>query len=451
MLTLKYVTNIFPEIKGELLDDDIQLNMMTDSRQKTINGLFIPIIGERFDAHEFIEQAVENGAIATLWDRKRNIPEKLVKKIAFFLVDDTTIALQQLAKKYREDVNPIVIGITGSNGKTTTKDIVSSVVKTKFRTHHTEGNFNNEIGMPLTILEMNDDTEVLVLEMGMSEFGEIDCLTKIAQPDIAIITNIGESHIEHLGSKEGIAKAKLEIKNGLKKDGKLFIDGDEKLLEKYKDEKNVVSIGFFKHNDVTVENIELKNQMTTFSIANKNYELPILGKHHAKNAAFAVQVGECLGLTFDQITTGLKNVKQTNMRFEWLTGKNGVTVINDAYNASPTSMKGAIDVLKQITGFERKIVVLGDILELGEYSEVFHRSVGNHISAPIDIVYTYGKDARFISQEIIDQRKELKTYHFMDKEQLIEKLREHLDDKTIILFKASRGMKFEQFVESLLE
>ena len=241
MLTLTYIKTVFPEIKGKLSNENQHVEIMTDSRERVDNGLFIPIIGERFDAHQFIEQAIENGAVAALWDRKKEIPSTIPESFVFFFVDDTAQALQQLAKKYRQDVNPIVIGITGSNGKTTTKDLVSSVLATKYRTHRTVGNFNNEIGMPLTILQMKDDTEVLVVEMGMSDFGEIDRLTNIAQPDYAIITNIGESHIEHLGSREGIAKAKLEITNGLKRDGKLLIDGDEKLLDICKEKKNVIS------------------------------------------------------------------------------------------------------------------------------------------------------------------------------------------------------------------
>lgn len=451
MLTLKYLTEIFPEYKGNLLDENCKVNLMMDSREKVNHGLFIPIIGERFDAHQFIEQAIENGAVAALWDRTKTIPSTAPDSFIFLLVDNTTEALQKLAKQYREDVNPIVIGITGSNGKTTTKDIVSSVVKKKYRTHYTEGNFNNEIGMPITILRMKKNTEVLIVEMGMSDFGEIDLLTKIAQPDFAIITNIGESHIEYLGSREGIAKAKLEIKNGLKDDGKLLIDGDEPLLEQCKNDHNVVAIGFELENDVKVENVQFVKQMTTFMINEKKYELPILGKHHAKNAAFAIKIGENLGLTYEQILSGLKSVQQTNMRFEWLTGKNGVALINDAYNASPTSMKAAIEVLKQISGYKQKIVVLGDILELGEYNETFHRSVGNEINSPIDIVYTYGEGSRFISQEIIDQGKNIISIHFDDKNELIKKLEEHCNEETIILFKASRGMKFEQFVESLLE
>ena len=441
---------MFPEIKGKLSNENHHIEIMTDSRERVDNGLFIPIIGERFDAHQFIEQAIENGAVAALWDRKKEIPSTIPESFVFFFVDDTVQALQQLAKKYRQDVNPIVIGITGSNGKTTTKDLVSSVLATNYRTHRTVGNFNNEIGMPLTILQMKDDTEVLVVEMGMSDFGEIDRLTNIAQPDYAIITNIGESHIEHLGSREGIAKAKLEITNGLKRDGKLLIDGDEKLLDICKEKENVISIGFTEDLTVKITNVQLINQMTTFEVNGKHYEIPLLGAHHAKNATFAITIGESLGLTEEQIQTGLKSVEHTSMRFEWLTGKNGVTIINDAYNASPTSMKAAIDVMKQLTGFKRKIVVLGDILELGEYSESLHRSVAQHISSPIDIVYTYGNEARVISQEIIKRKKGIESSHFDDKEELINKLQEHANDNTVMLFKASRGMKFEQFVENLL-
>lgn len=451
MFTLQYINDIFPESKGEISSEKRIKNIMTDSREKMSDTLFIPIIGERFDGHQFIEQAIQNGAIATIWDRSIDIPKNVPESFVFFLVDDTVKALQSLAKRYRDDVNPTVIGITGSNGKTTTKDLVYAVLQTKYKTHRTSGNFNNEIGLPLTILRMNRDTEVLVLEMGMNAFGEIERLTKIAQPDYAIITNIGESHIEHLGDRQGIAKAKLEIKEGLKEEGVLFIDGDESLLHSVMQDKNTVSIGFNEDNNVVISDVRLESDSTVFHLKDESYEIPLLGGHHAKNATFAIQVGKHLGLTYEQIKTGLKTLEHTSMRFEKMIGKNGVTIINDAYNASPTSMKAAIEVLKQLSGYKRKVVVLGDILELGPYSESLHRTVAEKIDHPIDIVLTYGDAVKVIVDKIKAHKKNIEAIHFDDRDKLLSHLEKYVMEDTVILFKASRGMKFELFIEKICD
>src|SRR5690625_3399660 len=224
LFTMKELALKFSNYHGEL-DFSLPIETVcTDSRVKMNNSLFIPIIGDNFDGHDFIQQAIHNGAIAAFWDKEIDLPSSIPTYFPIFYVSDTTIALQELASFYRDKVDPIVIGITGSNGKTTTKDIVASVMSTTYETHYTKGNLNNHIGLPLTILSMSRATEVLVLEMGMNDFGEIDLLSKIAKPDYAIITNIGESHIEFLGTREGITQAKLEVLNGMKNNGMLIID-----------------------------------------------------------------------------------------------------------------------------------------------------------------------------------------------------------------------------------
>lgn len=450
LFTLRFLQETFPVYKGTL-NEKLEINeMMTDSRKKHSQGLFIPIIGEHFDAHDFIHEAIKNGAVATLWDETVPIPSDVSTSIVFFLVKDTTAALQHLAKSYLQKVHPIVIGITGSNGKTTTKDLLMAVLQTKYNTHATIGNLNNHIGLPLTILQMTKKTEILILEMGMSNFNEIDLLTKIAEPTFAIITNIGESHIEYLGSREGIAKAKLEIRNGLQQDGFLVIDGDETLLANIHDDPNVIACGFENENDVFVSHVQLRKEETTFKVGNSDFSVPLLGKHHAKNASFVIIVAKKLGLDETEIQRGLQSLELSNMRFEWLKGVNNVSIINDAYNASPTSMKAAIEVLKQLEGFERKIVVLGDVLELGTYSSAFHRSIADVIDAPIDSVYTFGNDSKFISDTVRDQKDFIEAKHFTTKKMLIDTLQNKSDEKTVILFKASRGMAFEQIVNELL-
>lgn len=425
--------------------------IMLDSRDNLPNSLFIPIIGEHFDAHDYLDQAIENGAVAALWDASREIPEIHKERCQFYVVEDTIKGLQKLARFYRNRVNPIVIGITGSNGKTTTKDLVSAVLQTKYRTHKTAGNYNNHIGLPITILTMPLDTEILILEMGMNQFKEIDVLTKIATPDYAIITNIGESHIEHLGSRAGIAQAKLEIKNGLKENGTVIIDGDEALLMKQRTVQNVISCGFSAENEpFHISHVKITGKTTDFQVADEEYSVPLLGAHHAKNATFAIIIAKQFAMTQSEIQTGFTHLEHSGMRFEQFIGKNNTTIINDAYNASPTSMKAAIEVVKQMTQFNRKVLVLGDIRELGDETEKYHLDVAETITPPIDIVFTFGDQAASISEYVQTHQRAIISRHFTNKEQLIQALQSCLNDETVILFKASRVLALEKVVEAFV-
>lgn len=449
--TLEFIYEVFPDYKGKQPSNTEISEIMTDSRKEISNALFIPIVGENFDAHQFINQAKENGAIAALWDANHPIPEELKEYMTFFHVPDTTEALQDLAHAYVKKVQPTVIGITGSNGKTTTKDLLLAVLQQKYVTHATKGNFNNEIGLPLTILDMNMETEVLILEMGMSDFGEIDRLSRIAEPDYAIITNIGESHIEQLKSRSGIAKAKLEIVNGMKKDSLLVLDGDEPLLTSFHYTEPMITCGFSDSNEVIVSGIKRLENSTRFKWnGTEEYTVPLLGEHHALNASFVITIAKRLEITQEMIQTGLDSLEHTSMRFEKLLGKNGVTIINDAYNASPTSMKAAIDLLKQFDEYGERIVVLGDILELGSLSTSFHEQVAHTIEPPIDVVYTYGSISKLIPPMVKDKYPSIEVQHFSNKEELTASLLKKTNASTIILFKASRGMALENVIELLI-
>ncbi|MFC2950198.1 UDP-N-acetylmuramoyl-tripeptide--D-alanyl-D-alanine ligase [Virgibacillus sediminis] len=451
IFTTEWISRILKDFDGEI-NGHMGINgIMTDSRKETENALFVPIKGEKFDAHDFLLQAVDNGATATLWNRMTNLPDGLPAGFPVFYVDDTTTALQQIAHAYRNEVQPLVIGITGSNGKTTTKDLVASVMKSTYRTHYTDGNYNNHIGLPLTILSMPKDTEVLVLEMGMSDYGEIELLSDLAQPDYAIITNIGESHIEYLGSREGIAKAKLEITAGLKTGGLLFIDGDEELLSHVRKRQNTITCGFSEHNDEVIRGVEIGAHHTAFELDSNEYEVPLLGKHHALNAAFAVTLGRELNISVEAIRQALTSLKQTGMRFEMLEGKKGASIINDAYNASPTSMKAAIELVKQLEGFNERVLVLGDVLELGDHSAVYHRSIAEVVEAPITAVLTLGKEAEHISAAVKERQPEILCRHYTDRENLAEDLHSYLREDAVLLFKASRGLQFEKFIEKLIK
>lgn len=454
LFTTKWLASIYKQSRAENLPLKSIECVMTDSRKASKQALFIPIVGDQHDGHQYLEQAIQNGAVATFWEKDRALPHFLAKDFPVLYVDNTLQALQKLASTYREKIDPVVIGITGSNGKTTTKDIVASVLKTTYRTHATKGNFNNHIGLPLTILSMRPDTEVLVLEMGMNHFGEIDLLSKLAMPDYGIVTNIGESHIEHLGSREGIKRAKLELMNGLKDNGVLIIDGDEPMLENIPTKRNLTMIrcGFHSSNDYVITDVHFTKSKTNFTInGERMYQIPLLGHHHAKNAAYAISLGERLEVANEEIGKGLKALEHTGMRFELIKGKNNVSIINDAYNASPTSMKAAIDVVKDMKGYEEKVLVLGDIFELGEHSERLHRSVATIIDDSITALYTYGEMAKYITEEINKGPFRGRVNHFDHKDELIDQLAlNHMRDTTLILFKASRGMQFETIVKPFI-
>lgn len=450
LFTIRELSQLFPHsfgnFKGQLVIEEVS----TDSRKKTSQSLFVPLIGDHFDGHDYVIEAYQNGAIACIWDKQKEIPTDLPKDFPVFLVEDTTKGLQDLARYYREKVNPIVIGITGSNGKTTTKDIVASMTSSTYRTHHTKGNLNNHIGLPLTILSMDPTTEVLVVEMGMNHFHEIELLSKIAEPDYGIITNIGESHLANLGSREGIAKAKLEILQGLKKNGLLVIDGDEPLLASLHGKKYVKTCGFVETNDAIIQQVAIDKQQTHFTIKNLgSFSVPLLGKHHAKNCAYAIVLGQLLNISLDKIQQSLSSLSLTAMRFEMLTGKNNVTIINDAYNASPTSMRAAIDIVKQLGGFKEKVLVLGDIFELGEQSKQLHQSIAQVISPPITALFTLGSDMKYLHEVVHKKDPNIDCQHFTSGEALLDHLSMYLNPDTLLLFKASRGMQFELLVEAI--
>jgi len=451
LFTTEWLGKLFTSQRGKIDETIVIEKVNTDSRVEAPQSLFIPIIGDNFNGHTYLEQAISGGAVAVVWDEQETLPASIPADFPVFFTQDTLTGLQQLATCYRNEINPIVIGITGSNGKTTTKDLVAAMVKTTFRSHYTLGNFNNHIGLPLTILAMPRDTEVLVLEMGMSGVGEIDLLSQIARPDYAIITNIGESHIEFLGSREGIAQAKLEIRNGLKENGLLIIDGDEPLLNELHTNELVISCGFHAENNKQISSTDITVEGTKFSLSNgETYSVPLFGRHHAKNACFALLIAEKLGISIAKQKSALLSLEHTSMRFEMLEAKNGAVVVNDSYNASPTSMTGAIEVIKEMEGFSEKVLVLGDILELGDFSEDMHRSIAKVISEPITHLYTYGEKAALISEAVTSNEKGIMTNHYSSKEALVKGLDPLLNEHTIILFKASRGLAFESMVNEIL-
>ncbi|WP_050182172.1 UDP-N-acetylmuramoyl-tripeptide--D-alanyl-D-alanine ligase [Domibacillus robiginosus] len=424
-----------------------------DSRKVEGGRLFIPFAGEHTDGHQYVRQAIESGAGAALW--QKDVPG-MPEDLPILVVEDTLLALQQLSKSYRDSLEVKVVGITGSNGKTTVKDMTASVFAEKYRVQKTEGNYNNHIGLPLTMLSLREDTEIAILEMGMSGRGEIELLSRLASPDAAIITNIGEAHLQDLGSREAIADAKLEITAGMTEDGTLVYLGDEPLLSERVTEEadfQAKTFGMDKSNDMHPTAIEQTERGSRFSMNQApalSFELPVLGKHNVTNALAAISVASLFDVPFEAAAEGLKKVELTKMRMEWVEGKNGIKIINDAYNASPTSVKAAVSLVADLPSSSPKIVVLGDMLELGLDEELFHYQTGQAIDAEkIDYVFTYGALGQFIASGAKSSFGSERVFSFQEKGELVQSLQEMLQGGELILVKASRGMKLEEVVESL--
>ena len=440
--------------------EEVRLSgVSTDTRRIGPGQLFVPLRGERFDGHDYVRAARDAGAAAALWDASVPRPEGL--DLPLLLVEDTLEALQRLAAAYLSERlgSATVVAITGSNGKTTTKDLVSSVLATSFLVHKTEGNYNNHIGLPLTILSAPAGTEALVLEMGMSGFGEISLLSRLARPDIAVITNIGESHLLQLGSRRNIAKAKLEIAEGLKPGGTLVYCGDEPLIAEALAERppapgtKLVAFGENAGNDWVARYVRVTAEGTRFTAAGDveaAFELPVPGRHNAVNALAAIAVGRVFGLSPDAIGAGLKQTKLTGMRIERSVAWNGAAILNDAYNASPTSVKAAIDLVAELGGYRRKWVVLGDMLELGAGERELHGGIGRYLDrSKADRVLLYGPLSKHAYEEARAKYEQDDLRHFDDKGALAALLLAELSPDDLVLVKASRGMKMEEIVSTL--
>lgn len=447
-------------------NETLLCGVTTDSRAAGGGDLFVPLVGERFDGHDFAAQAAANGAKAMLWQKGRDIPADL-PDVAFLLVKDTLAALQRLASAYRNELMVRVIGITGSNGKTTTKDMTAALLSTQYNVLKTEGNLNNHIGLPLTLLKLDEDTEVAVLEMGMSGFGEIELLTKLASPDVAIITNVGDAHLLQLGSRSGIAKAKLEIALGLGEDGVLLYNGDEPLLHEgvagmaLPEGITLRTFGLGEGNEWSAEGIQLEPGSSVFTSLHRGQvsgvgeiHIPVPGRHNISNALAAIAAARLLGVPAEEIHRGFRQLKLTSMRIEPVKAFNGAVVLNDAYNANPTAVRAALDLIGGLTGFRRRWVVLGDMMELGPEEAELHRGIGAYITPQTaEAVLTYGplsvNTAEGAKASLREADEAGLVQHFDSKEELAEWLKARLHPEDLVLVKGSRGMRMEQVVQAL--
>ncbi len=419
----------------------------TDTRKIEEGCLFIAIKGENFDGHDFAAKAVESGAKAVICEKDCSLGENQI------LVESTRQALLDLAGYYRSLFNIPVIGITGSVGKTTTKEMVHCVMSVKYNTLKNEGNLNNEIGVPLTLFRLEESHEAAVIEMGMSGFGEISRMTAAVKPDVAIISNIGVSHIENLGSREGILKAKLEILEGMKTDSPLILNGDDDMLSTVKKEGRTVK--FYGINgegfNFTATDVEVKEDSVSFtalySDEKANVNLPFPGKHNIYNALAAASAGELFGIDPKDSFEALKAYVPSGMR-QRINKKCGITFIEDCYNASPDSQAAALAVLGGM-GAKRKIAVIGDMLELGAVSESAHYTVGERVAENnIDMLFTYGERA-FATAKGASDRGVKSVKSFTDKAELSQELIKTVCEGDAVLFKASRGMKLEEVIYNI--
>ncbi len=438
----------------EIIDE-----ISTDSRTIRKGNLFIPLIGENFDGHTFISDAIKKGASTILvqGDKMENVINE--DGINIIQVKNTLEALTKIAYYYKNLFDIPFIGVTGSAGKTTTKDLIAEVLSVKYNVHRNADNFNNEIGLPVTLFNLEAKHDISVLEMGMSSYGEILNLANIVHPNIAVITNIGLSHIEYFGSKENIMKAKMEITANLGKEDYLLVNGDDQYLKNIKREGkdyNIIFYGLNRYNDFYVTDIkDLGEEGSSFKVNINDepvqFKIKPPGLHNIYNGLIAIWIGIKYGMTFKEIQEGLNSFKPSRMRLE-IINENNIKIIDDTYNASPDSMKVALDVLEKIKA-DRRIAVLGNMFEMGSFAEKGHRSVGEHLAdKKIDLLIVVGKMAYWIALEAKKRGlKEENIFTVHTNKEAINVLKQNVLDNDAILIKGSRGMAMEEIVRFLQE
>lgn len=442
------------EITGSLNNDKYICGVSIDSRSVCENNLFVPIKGMTVNGHAYINDAVKNGASATLWNKSEPNPPK---DIAVILVDDTVKALQELAFAYRNKLKVKIVGVTGSNGKTSTKDITASILSQRFKTQKTIGNYNTEIGVPYTLLSLDEDCEAAVIEMGMERKGEIDFLTRLVQPDVGIITSVGLVHIDNFPSIEEIAKAKLEIVNGIKDCGLFIYFGDDPLIEstvrqtEIKGSIRKQNFGVNKENTLYLKEFSESIEGIKFKLSDESFDelyADMLGRHQALNTMAAILAAKEFGMTPEEIRLGLLKIEKTGLRNEII--KIGrCTILNDCYKSNPVSISAALDIFELIES-HKKIAVLGDMLGYREMSHDMHYSVGRDLALHhIDELITIGCEAKFIAKGARENTNIKSIVEFDTKEEAAEHMKKHLNEDCSILVKGSRFLKLEYIASTL--
>ena len=420
-----------------------------DSRKIENNWLFAATVGERVDGHSFIESCYEKGALCCLGEKEYTYNEH-----SYIQVASTFQALKDIAEYYRSTLEIPVVGITGSVGKTSTKEMIASVLGVKFNTLKTAGNFNNEVGLPLTVFHIREEHEAAVLEMGISDFGEMHRLSKVARPNICVITNIGFCHLEFLGDRDGVLKAKSEIFDFAAEGAKAIVNGDDDKLCTLKSRKDLdcTTFGMDSSNDIYASNVEnlgldgLKCDIST-PVGDFSAHIHIPGMHMVYNALAGTCVGLACGLTLEEIKSGIENAQTISGRNNIIHTEN-YTIMDDCYNANPVSMKASLDVLATALG--RKVAILGDMGELGTDERSLHYTVGEHAAEKnIDLLLCVGTLSEEIVKGAKEKNPEMNAVLFGNKEELLEKLPKLLEKGDSILIKASHFMQFEKIVKAL--
>lgn len=443
------IKDIAAAIGAECIGDAQVKNITIDSRTAQPGDLYIAIKGENFDGHDFSASAVENGAAAVMCHKDIDCD---CPKI---IVDDTQTAFLRLAAWYRSLFGFLVVGLTGSVGKTTTKEMIAAALGSELNTLKTEGNLNNSIGVPRTLMRLEEETQAAVIEMGMDHKGQISVLTNCVRPDAAVITNIGVSHLENLGSREGILSAKMEIVEGLKDGGKLFLNSDDPyLMSVHVENHKIIYYGINNtESKYKAENIEAGEGFTEFDICfcgnTQHIVIPTIGIHNVYNALAAFAVACEHGIKPENAAEGLKGYTPSGMR-QRMRSVAGITFIEDCYNASPDSVRAAINTLSSLKA-ERKIAVLGDMLELGSVSEEAHRNSGMLAAKKgIDAVFTLGERSKATAERAKEMGVET-AESFMTHEELTERLYSFIKPGDAVIFKASRAMRLEDVINPLYE
>ena len=437
-------------------------SLCTDSREADENTAFFALVGERVNGHDYIPAAISAGCRCII-SQEPVSPEVIGENVVLIAVKDSEMALSYMASAQLEGRSYPVVAVTGSVGKTTTKDMIASVMQEGKKTYVSSGNHNSVIGMPLSAMEIPEDCECAVLEMGMSDFGEIERMSLAAEPDIAVITNIGTSHMEALGDRRGICRAKLEVLCGLKKGGYLILNGDEPLLANIGGRSyHTLYVSLTRPNaDFFAQNIRVEFGGTYFDVVYKgttypDFYIPVSGRHNVWAALYAFAVGTLQGLSPEQIKNGFAHFRPADMR-QAIADFDGMTLIEDCYNAAPESMRAAIDVLCECAPQNsRRIAVLGDMLELGKDSIKLHRAVGEYLQKRgVDLLVAVGNGGVEIAQGAVEAgMNPAKTLLFIDRDNvsdIAKCLRSHLTQGDTILFKASRGVRLERVIQTLKE
>jgi UDP-N-acetylmuramoyl-tripeptide--D-alanyl-D-alanine ligase len=443
---------------GELRNGDPEMeirSITTDSRMLGENSLFVPIVGEKFDGHKFIDDLAEKKSIAAFLTMRKDDYKAAAKSgIACILCDDTLHAYGRLASGHRMEMGAKLIGITGTNGKTTTKELLWSILSRKYKTLKNEKNYNNEIGVPYTLLGLQNEHEWAVIEMGMNHAGELERLSKIAKPDISLITNVGEGHLEFLDTTENVAFAKSEIMHGMKRGSTVILNADTQCFDILNKKAmdfgiKVKTFGLYNKADFKPSNFKMSADNLQIEYNNIHYNVPLYGLHNVYNVLAAIATAEILGIESDIIKEAFLSFKNIDMRSQII--NSGCIIINDTYNSNPLSARYALTSLKEIFPEKRKIAILSDMKELGDSAGYYHSEIGKQVYlSGVELLLTWGEFAQEIAA---GARKsgmtDIQSKHFSKKNELIDYARKNIHDDDVVLVKGSRSMKMEEVVEAL--